>query len=113
MNGIPVETMINKKQYYKQQLSNYKKSFYRLELVVFIPLLYILQIILYKINRFSYRNIIDFILVLSFIISEGFILRRFKYLNKKDLMIGFFMAIVQCIIIASSSIGLVYIFSKS
>lgn len=112
MNGMPVETMINKKQYYKQKVSNYKKSFYRLELVVFIPLLYILQIILYKIDRFSYRNIMDFILVLSFIISEGFILRRFKYLNRKDLMIGFFMAIVQCIIMASSSIGLIYIFSK-
>ena len=109
MNGLPVEKTIDKKQFYKEKISDYKKSFYRLELLVFIPLLYLLQIILININILSYKDITTFILIMSIIINEFYLGIKINFSKKSSIIVGFSIGMLQAIIIGSCSIGLYYI----
>lgn len=106
MTGIPMEKQTQKKSLI-ERLSEFKKQFIRLELLIFMPLLYILDIIL---KRYINKDIKNIIGILSLIICELYMFLKIDFTSIESIIVGLVMGLIQAFIINS---GVIYLLSLS
>ena len=106
MAGMPMEKQ-KQKESLMERLSECKKQFIRLELLIFIPLLYILSIIL---KRYINKDIKNIIGILSLIICELYMFLKIDFTSIESIIVGLVMGLIQAFIINS---GVIYLLSLS
>ena len=106
MAGMPIEKQ-KQKESLMERLSEFKKQFIRLELLIFIPLLYIPSIIL---KRYINKDIKNIIGILSLIICELYMFLKIDFTSIESIMVGLVMGLIQSFIINS---GVIYLLSLS
>lgn len=105
MKSVPMEKQKGKKSF-KEILSDYKKTFVRLELLIFIPILYILSV---TIKKFKNVEIVDFIGILSILICELYMFLKIDFTSIESIIGGLTMGLIQSFLIYS---GVVYLYIR-
>lgn len=105
MKSVPMEKQKSRKSF-KEILSDYKKNFVRLELLIFIPILYALGVI---IKKFKNVEILDFIEILSILICESYMFLKIDFTSIESIIGGLVMGLIQAFLIYS---GVVYLYDK-
>lgn len=108
MAGVPMEKQ-KQKASLREKLSEFKKQFTRLELLIFIPVLYILDIILKKYLNKDIKNIIG---ILSLIICELYMFLKIDFTSIESIIFGLVMGLIQAFIITSGVIYLLLLKNK-
>ena len=105
MAGVPMEKQ-KQKEPLRERLSELKRQFTRLELLIFIPVLYIFDIIFKKYLNKDIKNIIG---ILSLIICELYMFLKIDFTSIESIIFGLVMGLIQAFIITSGTIYLLYI----
>ena len=105
MSGIPMELQ-KQEPSFTEILSEYKRLFFRIELLVFIPILYTLAIFISKIKNKKGENILNIVRILSLLISLGYIFLKIDFTSITSILIAIAMALLQSFIINSCVIYL-------
>lgn len=100
MSGTPMELQTQEPSF-REVLSEYKRLFFRIELLVFIPILYTLAILISKVKNKKYEDILNIIKILSLLISLGYIFLKIDFTSFVSISIGIGMALLQSFIINS------------
>lgn len=96
----------NQEPSFREGLSEYKRLFFRIELLVFIPILYILAILMSKIKNKKDENTLNIVKILSLLISLGYMFLKIDFTSLESISIGIGMALLQSFIINSCVIYL-------
>lgn len=107
MSGEPIELQVDnadKQQVFKEKLSEYKKVFFRIELLIFIPIIYILIVLLKRKSSLEIMQIYYVVILIGIIISSLYLAKRINFSSNISILIGIIMGIIQGYIISSSSI---------
>ena len=107
MSGKPIELQVDnvdKEQVFKENLSEYKKVFFRIELLIFIPIIYILIVLLKRKSSLEIMQIYYVVILIGIIISSLYLAKRINFSSNISILIGIIMGIIQGYIISSSSI---------
>ena len=105
---IPMEKS-KEKVSFMEKLSEFKKIFLRLELLVFIPVLFVLGIVL---NRFSKGDVNSIISILSILICELYMFFKIDFTSIESIIGGLVMGLIQAFIITSGTMYLLFISKK-
>ena len=92
-----------------ERLSEFKKTFLRLELLVFIPVLFILSVILKKLGKNDINVIIS---VISLVICESYMFLKMDFTSIESIIIGLIMGMIQAFVLTSGSLYLLFISKK-
>ena len=111
MSGIPMELQ-KQEPSFREILSEYKRLFFRIELLGFIPILYTLAIFISKIKNKKGENILNIVRILSLLISLGYIFLKIDFTSITSIWIGILMALLQSFIINSCVIYLLIRYYK-
>lgn len=107
MSGTPMELQ-KQEPSFRDVLPEYKRLFFRIELLVFIPILYILAILMSKINNKKDEDILNIIKILSLLISLGYIFLKIDFTSIQSILIGIAMVLLQSFIINSCVMYLLF-----
>lgn len=108
MADTPMEKR-KEKVSFMERLSEFKKTFFRFELLVFIPILFVLAIILKKLKMGNINSIVS---VISLLICESYMFLKIDFTSIESIIVGLIMGIIQAFILSSGSMYLVFISTK-
>lgn len=108
MANTPMEKYI-KKISPMEKISEIKKIFFRLELLVFIPLLSVLGIILKKNHKSDINRII---IITSLLICEFYMFLKINFSSIESIVAGLIMGVIQAFILTSGTMYLLFISKK-
>ena len=94
---------------FMERLSEFKKIFFRLELLVFIPVLFVLGIILGKKGK---NNINSIISVTSILVCESYMFLKIDFTSIESIFAGLTMGIIQAFVLNSGAMYLLFISKK-
>ena len=104
MTDTPMEKR-KEKESFMEKLSEFKKIFFRLELLVFIPILFVLGIIL---KRFGKGDVNTIISVISTLVCELYMFLKIDFISVESIIIGLIMGLIQAFILTSGSLYLLF-----
>ena len=99
MMSTPVET-ISKNESILEVLSQYKKEFYRLELLLLIPLFFVLQFIASKFIDIKKYDIQFITFIMSILVCEIYIIKKINFSKFDSIFIGLIMGLLQGLIVS-------------
>ena len=109
MADTPMEKR-KEKVSFMERLSEFKKTFFRLELLVFIPILFVLAIILKKLKKGDINSIIS---VISLLICESYMFLKIDFTSIESIIVGLIMGIIQSLILTAGSMYCLYVFDNN
>ena len=92
-----------------ERLSEFKKTFFRLELLVFIPILFVLGIVLKRFRKGDVKGIIS---IISLLICESYMILKIDFTSIESIIIGLIMGMIQAFILTSGSMYCLYIYNN-
>ena len=99
MMSTPAET-ISKNESILEVLSQYKKEFYRLELLLLIPLFFVLQFIASKFIDIKKYDIQFITFIMTILVCEIYIIKKINFSKFDSIFIGLIMGLLQGLIIS-------------
>ena len=108
MADTPMEKR-KEKVSFMERLSEFKKTFFRFELLVFIPVLFVLAIILKKLKKSDINSIVS---IISLLICESYMFLKIDFTSIESIIVGLIMGIIQAFVLISGSIYLLYKYKK-
>ena len=108
MTDTPMEKR-KEKESFMEKLSEFKKIFFRLELLVFIPILFILSIALKRLRKGNINGIIS---VISLLICEFYMFLKIDFTSIGPIVIGLIMGAIQAFVLTSGTMYLLFISKK-
>ena len=108
MADTPMEKR-KEKVSFMERLSEFKKTFFRLELLVFIPILFVLGIVLKRLRKGDVNGIIS---IISLLICESYMILKIDFTSIESIIIGLIMGMIQAFILTSGSMYCLYIYNK-
>ncbi|WP_138342661.1 hypothetical protein [Intestinibacter bartlettii] len=94
---------------FMERLSELKKTFFRLELLVFIPLLFVLGIIFEKNHKSDINRII---IITSLLICEFYMFLKVNFSSIESIVAGLIMGVIQAFVLTSGTMYLLFISKK-
>lgn len=108
MADTPMEKR-KEKVSFMERLSEFKKTFFRFELLVFIPILFILSIALKRLRKGNINGIIS---VISLLICEFYMFLKIDFTSIGPIVIGLIMGAIQAFVLTSGTMYLLFISKK-
>lgn len=108
MLRTPMEKLIHRESI-REKLSGFKQKFIRLELLIFIPLLYIINIIVRRYTNKDIKNISDILLL---IVCESYMFSKIDFTSIESILVGLVMGLLQVFIIISGENYLISRYKK-
>ena len=108
MLRTPMEKLIHRESI-REKLSGFKQQFIRLELLIFIPLLYIINIIVRRYTNKDIKNISDILLL---IVCESYMFSKIDFTSIESILVGLVMGLLQVFIIISGENYLISRYKK-
>ena len=108
MADTPMEKR-KEKVSFMERLSEFKKTFFRFELLVFIPILYILGILL---KKYIEVNVYYIISIVSILICECYMFLKIDFKSLESIVIGLIMGAIQAFVLTSGSTYLLLKYKK-
>ena len=108
MTDTPMEKR-KEKISFMEKISEIKKIFFRFELLVFIPILFILSIALKRLRKGNINGIIS---VISLLICEFYMFLKIDFTSIGPIVIGLIMGAIQAFVLTSGTMYLLFISKK-
>lgn len=108
MADTPMEKR-KEKVSFMERLSEFKKTFFRFELLVFIPILYILGILL---KKYIEVNVYYIISIVSILICECYMFLKIDFKSLESIVIGLIIGAIQAFVLTSGSTYLLLKYKK-
>ena len=108
MAGVPMEKRKEKVSFI-ERLSEFKKTFFRLELLVFIPMLFVLAIIFRRLGKCNINSVIS---VISLFICESYMFLKINFTSIESIVMGLIMGMIQAFVLTSGSLYLLFTSKK-
>ena len=108
MADTPMEKR-KEKVSFMEKLSEFKKTFFRLELLLFIPILFVLAIILKKLKKGNINGIVS---IISLLVCESYMFLKIDFTSIESIIVGLIMGIIQSFILTAGSMYCLYGFGN-